>query len=417
MPRKLTFPGLQEKFENVLKGILNDEKIYQTNDIIKKLKEKKEVLTDAEIEDLTNNWANYISRAKRHEVIISHGTKQGYQLNKEIMQSEESKEQTSNESISSPASPVDVQNELKIRENWESLMHLPTTILLSYEFSARLYSLKQRTSKMKWANPDMLMIRNSQGYTSEDNQISHEILDLVDTTPKYILSSIELKYGMGRSRTNVLSALSETAINGNWANENWLVYMDNPEDPSVFEDDSMEYAQTNGIGIIKIEVLNGKSKDAPELSMIVISPAKIRHQLLLNSDFTKDGKKSGLVSAIEAIVSEYNEKGSYLDYQYNYAKLAELLIQAFDNLLIQPGFSSEDIESNQKVFKTIGTNKEYRAMIYNAILNFLPKAIEMPIPGIEESIKQDLKKLDDYPRVRYDKIMAYSKLLKNITEK
>jgi hypothetical protein len=413
MGRKVAFPGLQEKFETVLQNILEEGKIYQTGDILKKISENKNDLTPEEIDDLSNNWANYINRAKQNEVMISRGTRQGYQINsRDIVIDENGEIQIEKKQKEG------IESAEKKNENWESFMHLPATIILSYEFSSRILSLKQKTTKMKWANPDMIMIRDSQGYSSEETRINHDILSLIDITPKYIVSSIELKYGLGQSRANVLAALSETAINGNWANENWLVCMDDMENVTIFDDDAMDFARINGIGIIKLMLSDMKEKEDQSLSWNILIPAKTKYQLKLNANFTKDGKKSSLSHEIENLVKEFDETGSYLEYPGNFAKLAELIIQAFENLLKQPGFISNNSTEIMPLFLKLGTNKEYRENIYQSIFNLLPKVIEMePVGNIEFAIKADLDKLEDYPRSRYEKVISYAKLLTSLVSK
>jgi len=349
MARKNNHPELQGKFELGLSNSMEVGKTYNGRNLLELIiKDSLKLnITDAEAEDLEKNFSNYIYRAaKENQVIISLGRKKGYQLNVE--------------SKPNKTTSVSKVGESE-RRNWESFLHFISTICLAKEFNSKVFSLPPKTSNRKWANPDMIMIRDNWMNKGADIKNFSELISMVDSSPKFIMSSIELKFSIGSQRVNVLNALSETAINGGWANENWLVFMDTVETKTEFDSDALEFAKRNNIGIVEIFIDEDEYFDIRR-----ILPLEKKNFLSLSSDFSE--KRTLLLEKITSIISDFNINSTFRSENGNYMQIAELLSQAYDNLKIQSGFTKD----------TILTLKEYLKMdkkIKNAILEILKEDI------------------------------------------
>jgi len=349
MARKNNYPDLQGKFELGLTNSMEAGKTYNGRsllDLIIKDRSKLNI-TDAEAEDLEKNFSNYIYRsAKENQVIISLGRKKGYQLNAELKPNKT----TSVLKISEPE-----------RRNWESFLHFIATICLAKKFNSKIFSLPPKTTNRKWANPDMIMIRDNWISKGSDIKNFSELISMVDSSPKFIMSSIELKFNIGSQRVNVLNALSETAINGGWANENWLVFMDTADPKTEFDPDALEFAKRNNIGIV--EILIGEDEF---FDIRIVLPLEKKNFLYLSSDFSE--KRTHLLEKITSIISDFRTNSTFRSENGNYMQIAELLSQAYDNLKIQSGFTKDTIQAIREYLRL---DKK----IKNAVLEILKEDI------------------------------------------
>src|SRR5439155_23392341 len=116
------------------------------------------------------------------------------------------------------------------RQHRESFLHLPVTVALSGLFSSRVVSLPNAADPVKWGNPDMLMLRaspiSSMHEVFRDAELDPKIFGKVDVTPECILSSVEVKGGLDRSRPSMFQAIAEAAANSRWANDGLRVFVD-----------------------------------------------------------------------------------------------------------------------------------------------------------------------------------------------
>lgn len=349
------FPGLQEKFEDCIKKGLKGKSSVSMNAIINTINpyieeyKKEKEIDDVHIEDLKKNLSNYITRALDNEVIISLGRKRGYQL---IEKSEGVFEEDSCDVIPSTTDG-------KINISKESFLHFPATLLLSVRFKSKVFSLPCKTNNTKAANPDMFMIRENVRFEL-DEELDLEILKKVDASPKLVLSSIELKYGL-KDRSDILKALSQTAINGSWANENWLVYF--VERPRDLEEDCVDFAKANGIGLVEIYI----SEDQ-EYKLNLLLAAKQNNTLQLNSEFGSSRK--GLLRIIIEEINQY--KGSYNIEDGDYAKLSVLLRQALKNSTEQRDIprDAKDLINDFEKYTIFNENKSY---LYNTLPGLIQK--------------------------------------------
>lgn len=342
MARKNNYPDLQDKFERGLSNAMEFGKTYNGRTLLELI--IKDCLnlniTEAEAEDLEKNFSNYIYRAtKENQVIISLGRKKGYQLN---IESKPNK-------TTSPTKAGESE-----RRNWESFLHFVATICLSKFFNSKLFSLPTKTSNRKWANPDMIMIRDNWINKGVDIKNFPGLISMVDSSPKFIMTSIELKFSIGNQRVNVLNALSETAINGGWANENWLVFMDTAESKPKFDSDALEFAKRNNIGIIEILI-----DEDGYLGIERILTHEKKNYLSLSSDFSE--KRTPLLEKITSIISDFDNNGTFRNENGDYMQIAELLSQAYDNLKIQSGFTKDTIPTLREYLKL--DNKIKKAII------------------------------------------------------
>ena len=369
--RPENFPGLRQKVAEALATILDTDHAKGSPEIKRELADRAEEfgLTDEEVEEIHESWSNYANWAKDHDIIESLGRRKGYRL----VSGEE--EPTGDTDFTADTQQVKAQESAaESKQHWESYFHLPATLVLASAFRSHIVSLPFKTVSGKWSNPDMIMVRSSRATDDVDPVFEEEVLRQVDSTPPFLVSSIELKYGLGRSRANLLDALTETAINGSWANENWLLFANSYDGISTeFEQDSLEYATDNGIGVAQL-VYEHDGENASGLDLIVHVRPTVRHSLRLSPEFDKDGKKQPLANHIVDGINHFKQNGSYRNVTRDAGKLAELLKLAFENLSIQPGFVADDgIDQVQDLAQRLFTaNPNLAADLNQSILEHLP---------------------------------------------
>ncbi|MBM9578174.1 hypothetical protein JWG45_13535 [Leptospira sp. 201903070] len=344
------FPGLQDKFENCLKEQYKEKRFFNFNDIIKAIKPiySKFEITSEQFKDLDLNLSNYVQRAQANNIIVGLGRKQGYKL------ADDDKLDSNIVAISNKTDLKSLDTSSSHPISKEAFLHFPATLLISQYFISRVFSLPTKTANSKWANPDMFMIRRNRKF-EYDEDIDLDVLKYVDSSPELIISSIELKYGLTH-RASILNALSETAINGSWANENWLVYYEETDNPVTFDEDCLDFAKANRIGIIKIS-----QTDQPDKAFILelILNSKTSNIIQLNSEFGET--KKVLLSNILESIKEFKNNGPYMDQDGDYSKLAFVLLQAIRNLLQQRDFPEtfEELISKFDKIEILVKNKSY----------------------------------------------------------
>lgn len=324
---KAKFPGLQEKFENCLRIGFKEKPSVSMNEFLKIItslsKDETTQISADEHADLQRNLSNYITRALDNEVIVSLGRKRGYRLVEKITETTGDNNDIEMQQIADYGTDI----------SKESFLHFPATLLLSKSFNSRVFSQPSKSNSQPWGNPDMLMIReNLILELFDDEELGLEILKNVDASPKLIMSSIELKYSL-KTKREILNALSQTAINGSWANENWLVYF---ESFVEFDEDCMDLAKASGIGIMQISLTEDKMYEINRLL-----PAKQNNTLKLNSKFNLHKKQ--LLEDIIVGIKTFNEEGSYMRQDGDYAKLSKLLLQAVENCTKQRNLVGTDL--------------------------------------------------------------------------
>jgi hypothetical protein len=371
--RPLNFPGLRPKFANALKSILQNGDTKGSQNIKTEL-EKNYVdfeITKDELVEIQENWSNYATWAKDQQIIESLGKKRGYRLVKPM----EDPVIISEGLTDQQKGGIETGNEE--RQYWESYLHVPATLLMASIYRAHVVSPAFKVVSAKWSNPDMIMVRSSRVANEADAIFTDKILSFVDATPKYVVSSVELKYGLGNNRTSILSALAQAAVSGGWANENWLIYTDLFDGPvTEFDQDSINYATDNGIGIAKI-VCTGDESDTADLSLDIIVRPKLKTTLRLSSDFNKQGKKEPLAKFIVEAIDQFDKRGSYRNLSRDTEKLAALLKLVYSNLSVQPGFNSKTVSDVAKAAQRLfATNSPFARALNNAILQYMPEILE-----------------------------------------
>lgn len=267
MATRAKFPGLQKRFEDTLSTIFVGKATKSRDEIIKGVSENTAEFQPEEVADLKDNFANYIKRAKDSGIIEEHGPKAGYSLKADALAM-----------VGPEISPGKKVNKENI--HWESFLHFAVTISLSEQFLGRVDSLPTSIDSVKWGNPDLLMLRaspiSSSLFLSQDDSepLESKYFKKIDSTPECIISSIELKVGLGRSRSAMFQAISEAAANSRWANEGWLVFVDY-NNPDPLEEDILSLARAVEIGIIEMQV-------GEVLHSIVHQKAPIRPNLRLD---------------------------------------------------------------------------------------------------------------------------------------
>ncbi len=343
MPRNYKYPGLQEKFENVLTKVLAGRESVSVREV-------KTMVASAGVEfgidpeqlaDIGLNFSNYATRAKDAGVLISGGPWAGYRLARASVASDH------------PAAPDTIRvprqalfgvqaaslEQPKTRQHWESFLHLPLTIALSSRFSSTVLSLPTATDAVRWGNPDMLMVRANTLVQAEedDSELDAELFQLVDATPQCVLSSIEVKGGLERDRAQMFTSISEAAANSRWANEAWLVFMDWEPSEQGLDDDVVSLARSVEVGLLEMRY----EQKAGTLRTIVHHAAPIRTSLRVDDLKLSTRERSGLLRHAQKLLAGWQEGVEYfLAREGDELKALQLARQSVQNLRRQKGFTS-----------------------------------------------------------------------------
>lgn len=377
MATRAKFPGLQKRFEDTLSRIFVGKANKSRDDIIKSVTENTTEFQPDEVADLKDNFANYIKRAKDSGIIEGHGPKAGYSLKADALAM-----------VVPEISPGKKVNRDNV--HWESFFHLAVTISLSEQFEGRVDSLPTSIDSVKWGNPDLLMLRaspiSSSLFISQDDgePLESKYFKKIDSTPECILSSIELKVGLGRSRSAMFQAISEAAANSRWANEGWLVFIDYHKNDAPLEEDILSLARAVEIGIIEMQV-----KDV--LHSIVHQKAPIRPNLRLDE---MGSDRRGILLEAQTLLKKWepsteinpNRYQTFLDGDGEMHKMRFLIENAFDNLVKQKGFLKKDLSDSLKLFPV--DKKAFLSDVLKASLYTAASAAGYSDISIEEVVKQ-----------------------------
>lgn len=199
----------------------------------------------------------------------------------------------------------------------------------------------------------------------EEEEIT-KYFSLVDNSPEIIISSIELKVDLP-NRSSILAALAETAINGSWANEKWLVCFQ-LTGAAEFDEDAINFANDNGIGIIlvRLEMEQGKQSKFEVAKTLV---AKTRPTLRINNEIVGKGELFPTMKRLLMAISNSDE-GTFLDQDDDLLKMITLLCEARDNLVIQSYFKGPPLRDSFSTLKELNSevfsetcNSTYRALL------------------------------------------------------
>jgi hypothetical protein len=379
------YPGLRNRFINELRTLLGDKELHLSSEIFKSLSEGG-VFNTEELIHIESNIGNLMTYAKSNGVVVSPGTRRGYKL-----------ADNEDQEIGSETEPMQ-QEELppqrKRKKQWESLLHLPATLVLSSTFRCLACSQrKKQKNNIQLSNPDMVLVRDRYSAMLGDWSPSHPessgVLDNLKnftTEPRMVISSVELKWDIS-TREEFLTAIAEAISNSSWANEPWLIFMQDPNrglDNHPMRDMALLAVARRvdlGIGelVLHDDVLEIKIHNPPS--------SRRDMPLSLNNDF--DIK--ALLMAYEAITSFNEEGGAYCeDRETDIEKMAVLLLKAIKNLSLQDGFTTLE-----QFLDSLGRLKEAGDKILPSILelsrNHLLEAV-----GLDDSeyasIKSQLEK-------------------------
>lgn len=322
MPKPPKYPGLLPKFERALQDILASEAL-RGSEIQARLRARAGEfgLTAEELGHLQKNFANYIARAKESELIGSGGPWAGYQLNRVV-----------------PPPTVQSGKPTEAEREWrplEGAMHLVATCALSIQYGSRVASLPKSTDDVAWGNADMLMLRgNPSRQRLENSNLDPEILKLADSSPECILTSIELKHDLQRSRRRWFSAVAEAAANSRWANESLLVHVSPEPQLDAIDDEVISLARSAELGIIEVSAFQRDGHRSLETRVIVAPPHRPFLRLAELS-----GLRAGLLQEAHKLLHCWNQDiVTFLDEEGAERKLLSLLRQAILNLRRQSGF-------------------------------------------------------------------------------
>ena len=393
--------GLQQEFEKMLTNNFEVEKKFTTPEVRTKI-------NSLDIDEETkSSWLNglktYLTRATQSEIIRSFGQRRGYELiNSGIDISKDLKNDNKKSKNCKTIKTQEHQN-----AQWESFFHLIASNMLCKKFNARVISLPKKQDNVKWGNPDMIMIRDSMFFNA-NNRLDN--LEKVDSRPVWTLSSIELKFGLNGKRNSWLDALMEASINGSWANENWLVYMDRHDELQNINEydidiDAIDFARRNGIGIVNIKLV--KTDNAYGFSSHIVCEATYRAYLDLNNKFLADdtgkAERDRLYSEISTALKNYEDKENYLNIMNNdHYRFYHFLSDLRSNISKQPGFYQDktvDIEC-QSIRKGLNSlsndNEKLIEVLCEAVYYSLPDEIlpEDMCENYEDKLADNLSELD-----------------------
>ncbi len=293
-----------------------------------------------EMDDVRRNFVNYADRAKKSGVIASSGPWGGYRLVAPEAKAEGGAAPVSSQPSSiRPPPDASEPTARSRRQHWESLVHLPITVSLSSEFASRVISLPTFVDRVRWGNPDMLMIRPSPiaRLREFDPDLNHELFSSIDVTPDSILASVEVKCGLDRDRARLFTSIAEAAANSRWANEAWLVFVDWESTDAALDDDVVSLARSVEVGLIEIQFT-----DEPSTLRTIVHHAAPTHPTLRVGELTQD--RIGVLLAAQGLLRHWTseiEERTFMDVEGAPQKARELLCQALDNLRTQKGFTTE----------------------------------------------------------------------------
>ncbi len=342
MARAPKFPGLQQRYQQALRRILAGGATLKAREIVEAIQANPESfgITEAECEDLDRNFANYTARAKEAEVIISSGPWSGYRLvpskaGQTAPLPGSGTEMPIGTERPAPEVQQGQQSQTQQRQHWESLLHLPLTVALSAQFSARVLSLPTASDTVRWGNADMLMLRPSplarvQEY---DPDLNPKAFGVVDVSPECILASIEVKGGLDRDRAALFTAIAEAAANSRWANEAWLVFTDWKPSAQGLDEDVVSLARSVDVGLLEVRI----RPDAPALHVTVHYAPPSRATLRVG-ELTRD--RVGVLRAAQELLGTWqSQTPTFLDVDFADQKARLLMQQALRNLRSQKGFT------------------------------------------------------------------------------
>lgn len=336
--RSVAFPGLQSKFENSLNQILSTGERRTGREMLTELAKAKErfKLTDTEVDELNRNLSNYISRAKKAGVLSTAGGPwQGYSL-----------------VLGDIVRPVNGAAEPARPVQAEAFLHFAATLALSEQLEARVVSLATAIDRTQWGNPDMLMIRGAGIDALElepENEQIVQSLRKVDATPPLVLSSIELKCGIGVGRREWFQALSETSANSSWANESWLVFF-NEGEISDLDGEILSLAKRLEICVAELIVRDDELRIHDHVKGVARATLRL-HDV--------QGRPNLLREAGSLVRRATTEEGTefFFEQETDSARAVVLLEQCFENLHKQKSFN--DLNTG---FKSIVANTTYPAL-------------------------------------------------------
>lgn len=349
MSKSLKFPDLQSKFERALVATLGGSPMSGSQLLAEVERQADNFeMTSAELADLVANSANYFTRAKQNGVLVSHGRHRGYSLasgpeDATAPRAGDAAPSTARSAVFSgergeggPSLEADPQ--MGRNQQWESFLHLPASLVLARRFGARVLSLPKVADRgAKWGNPDMLMVRSSPLDTlgpflrTKDIEVSE--FRLVDDSPRAILASIELKFGLGRNRSAWFQAVAETAANSLWANEAWLVFAEPEGASEPLDSELLALARSAEIGILELAL---RDDDRSAFEPVEHRTAVTRPRLRVAD--MDPGQRIGLLTAAHGLLTDFQSEGTFLDEEGNANKARELLQQGLSNLGQQTGF-------------------------------------------------------------------------------
>lgn len=384
--KALKFPELQSKFERAVATILVERSPLSGAELLKASDQRAEAfsLTAPELADLVVNSANYFTRAKQNGVLISNGKSRGYALAPNAVAAVASRrDDSSAEDGEASESRVDLSDLLPLpaggspvegvrNQQWESLLHLPASLVLARRFGARVLSLAKITDRgAKWGNPDILMVRSSPLETLEpflrEREIDVSKFRLVDETPQAILSSIELKFGLAGNRSLWFQAVAETAANSLWANEAWLVFMELESVPGSLDRELLALARSAEIGILELVL---RHDDGVYFDVVEHRAAVIRPRLRV-ADMDPE-QRIGLLGSAHRLLADFVEAGTFLDADGNANKARVLLMQALCNLRSQTGFGGRPLS---EALAPMGRNQSFLGALAVASLDHVAELL------------------------------------------
>lgn len=421
--RQHSYPGLQAKFQYLIRESFVGVDSFSSQQVLEKVRElgTQHQMSQEEKDFICRGIGNFLTAAKNVGVIKSFGRRRGYALLDDegcadLSQASEAFEEngrvTGGAEVATDCAEANPSTE-KTSIMSESFLHFPATLLLAEMFQSRVVSLPSKLDGRKWANPDMIMIHDNRLPRAEaagareaqwkwEEQL--KLLSKVDNSPEFIITSVELKLSL-RNRTDVLNALSETALNGGWANQNILVALDENNDLELsLDEDAREFARRNGIGLYTITVDSSIDDSRPQLQLNQILPPQVR-STLESKNLSK--LSPALYQKVLKLIEDYSEDGPLIGHtdRSDSCTLTQVLLQAINNLEIQRDFKErKDLEARLQA--AIAANQDGSKLI-DAIGAFLPKVVE----DVEIDKKDIYAELQGLPKRDSDRVESMYEIL------
>lgn len=363
--KKPRYPDLQQKFELALRHVLSMRRSpLGTPEIVQQIRQSREEfeISLEEMEFLARGPSNFLVRAEDNEVVQALGRRQGYEL-VSLQHAPPAEAESSDRRDLRGDTFVEVDAGVRRNQQWESLAHFIATaaLLTDRTIGGEIVSFPAKGTSVKWANPDILVIRESglsvalrdlyrfrnSASTSIAYEEAREILPRFSNESSLVSASFELKWDLRNSRSRLFEAITEAAANSHWANESWLLWLDR-DGGAALDPQALDLARTTGVGLAQLFLHGTGTNRTGDSGIYVHLPAQQRASLSLQRHHIEN---TALLSGLSECVARLDDSDAYVHLDVDAAKIVRILSDSIANLSQQTGFGSDWLKTMRKHFE------------------------------------------------------------------